>query len=268
MNGIALITGGGAGIGREMAAVLAAKGHGVVLVGRNAARLEETAEAIRTQHGVKAWTFASDLGTPGAARSLYQRTREAGIDVELLVNNAGVGVYGEHTQLDGAEVDSMLELNVTALTDLCMLYGADMRTRGHGRILNIASTAAYQPTPYFAAYGASKAYVLNFSEALAMEMAEHGVTVTCLSPGPTDTAFFSALDAEGISNSHFTKRESPRAVGELAVATMMAGTLSKIVGKKNAFLAWTGRFATRKMVARLARGMMRASPKRLPAPAH
>jgi short-subunit dehydrogenase len=265
MNGIALITGGGTGIGREMAVILGAQGHPLVLVGRNAARLEETADEIRVRHRVEVWTFASDLAKPGAAHEVYRQTCNAGIEVELLVNNAGVGIYGEHTQLDRAEVDSMLRLNITSLTDLCLLYGADMKRRGHGRILNIASTAAYQPTPFFAAYGASKAYVLNFSEALAMEMRDHGVTVSVLSPGPTDTGFFSAFDASGVSNAHLAARDSARSVAERGVSAMMRGKLSTIVGWMNFLRAWSARFATRKMVARIAHAFMRSKPLQLPA---
>ena len=262
--GTALITGASSGIGRELARLLAARNHPLVLVGRNQARLAEVADAIRADHGVAVWTLAVDLGRPDAAREVFELTTAKGIEIELLINNAGVGLYGDHADLPRERVDQMLQLNIGALCDLCLLYAAEMRQRRSGRILNVASTAAYQPTPFFAAYGASKAFVLNFSEALAMELAEHGVTVSCLSPGPTDTGFFGEIDAQGVHNGHFAKagRHDARAVAEIGLATMMAGDLSKIVGAKNYLRAWSARLAPRTMVARLSKGIMRSSQDR------
>lgn len=260
-KGVALITGASSGIGREMALLLAAEGHPLVLVGRNEARLEEVAAAVRTELGVGVHTVAADLAQPGAAQELFDRTKALGIQVELLVNNAGVGLYGEHADLSVSRITQMLQLNVATLCDLCLLYGAEMKERRSGRILNVASTAAYQPTPFFAAYGASKAFVLNFSEALAMELADHGVTVSCLSPGPTDTGFFGEMDAQGVENAHFAKsdRHNPREVAEIGVAMMMRGELSRIVGARNFLRAWSGRIVTRAMVARFAKGIMVSS---------
>jgi short-subunit dehydrogenase len=261
--GVALITGASSGIGRELAFLMAARRHPLVLVARNEARLADIADAIRAEHGVAVWTLAIDLARPGAARDVVAFTTAQKIEVELLVNNAGVGVYGEHADAEVERLDAMLQLNVTSVSDLCVLYGAEMKRRGSGRILNVASTAAYQPTPFFAAYGASKAFVLNFSEALAMELADHGVTVSCLSPGPTDTAFFGDVDARGIDNAHFARSERhvARDVAQIGLDMMMAGSLSKIVGARNYLRAWSGRFASRAMVARFSKGIMRSSPR-------
>jgi short-subunit dehydrogenase len=142
-----------------------------------------------------------------------------------------------------------------------MLYGAEMKARGSGRILNVASTAAYQPTPFFAAYGASKAFVLNFSEALAMELADHGVTVSCLSPGPTDTGFFAEIEARGVSSAHFDRaaRHDARTVAQIGLDMLDAGALSRIVGAKNKLRAFSARLAPRAVVARFAKNLMRAS---------
>ena len=256
-----LVTGASSGIGREMAFLLAAEGHPLVLVGRNEARLEEVAEAVRTELGVGVHTIAADLGQPNAAQELFDRTKALGIEVQLLVNNAGVGLYGEHAKLSASRVTQMLQLNVATLTELCLLYGAEMKERRSGRILNVSSTAAYQPTPFFAAYGASKTFVLNFSEALAMELSDYGVTVSCLSPGPTDTGFFGEMDAQGVDNAHFAKsdRHQPREVAEIGVAMMKRGELSRIVGAKNFIRAWSSRIVTRAMVARIAKGIMVSS---------
>jgi uncharacterized protein len=265
-NGVALITGASSGIGRELAFLMAARRHPLVLVARNGARLAEIAATLRAEHGVPVWTLAMDLARPGAAREVHAFTTSNRIEVELLVNNAGVGVYGEHADADAEPMGAMLQLNVTALSDLCVLYGAEMKRRRSGRILNVASTAAYQPTPFFAAYGASKAFVLNFSEALAMEMADHGVTVSCLSPGPTDTGFFSDIDARGVDSAHFARdaRDGAREVAQIGLDMMMSGSLSKIVGTRNYLRAWSGRFASRAMVARFSKGIMRSSQRTLP----
>lgn len=257
-TGVALVTGASSGIGRELAGLLAARKHPLVLVGRNQDRLEEVATALREEHQVPVWTFPIDLAGAGAAEEVFAYTEREGLEVELLVNNAGVGLYGDHADIAIDRLGQMLRLNIGALCDLCLLYGAQMRQRGAGRILNIASTAAYQPTPFFAAYGASKAFVLNFSEALAMELADHGVTVSCLSPGPTDTGFFGEMDAQGVHNAHFAKsdRHDARTVAQVGLDTMMSGGLSKIVGAKNYLRAFSGRLTSRRMVAKFAKGIM------------
>jgi short-subunit dehydrogenase len=261
--GTALITGASSGIGRELARLLAARKHPLVLVGRNHARLEEVAAELRAQNGVPVWTLALDLARPGAAAEVFAFTRDNGIEVDLLANNAGVGLYGEHANITLSRIDEMLQLNIGALCDLSQLYGTEMKRRRSGRILNVASTAAYQPTPFFAAYGASKAFVLNFSEALAMELGDHGVTVSCLSPGPTDTGFFGQIDAEvanaGAKVDHFARRDDARRVAELGLDMLMNGQLSKIVGTKNYWRAFASRLAPRACVARFAKGLMRAS---------
>lgn len=259
--GTALITGASSGIGREFARLLAARKHPLVLVGRNETRLREIAEALRAEHGVRVLTLSADLGQAGAAQRVFDFTEQNGVEVEILINNAGVGLYGEHADIAAERLDQMLQLNVGTLCDLCLLYGGAMKRRGSGRILNVASTAAYQPTPFFAAYGASKAFVLNFSEALAMELGEHGVTVSCLSPGPTDTGFFGEIDARGVRNAEFSKdgRHDARSVARVGIEALWAGRLSTIVGAKNNLRAWSLRFAPRAMVARISRGAMRSS---------
>jgi short-subunit dehydrogenase len=266
--GIALVTGASSGIGRELARLLAARQHPLVLVGRNQARLEQVAATIRAEHGVRVWTHVLDLGVAGAARQLVERTRADGLTIDILINNAGVGLYGEHADIPTERVDQMLQLNIATLSELCMLYGAEMKARGAGRILNVASTAAYQPTPFFAAYGASKAFVLNFSEALAMELADHGVTVSCLSPGPTDTGFFAEIEARGVSSAHFDRaaRHDARTVAQIGLDMLDAGALSRIVGAKNKLRAFSARLAPRAVVARIAKNLMRASAAGHPAP--
>lgn len=264
-KGVALVTGASMGIGRELALLLAARKHPLVLVARSGDKLAELAAEIREAHGVEVWTLAVDLALPGSARHVFDFTRASGVEVELLVNNAGVGIYGDHAELAPERVASMLQLNVTTLAELCNLYGERMKLRGSGRILNVASTAAYQPTPWMAAYGASKTFVLHFSEALAMELADHGVTVSCISPGPTDTGFFGEFDASGAQSDHFAVRDDVKTVASISLETMMSGELSRIVGAKNFIRALGSRLVSRAMTARIAKSVMRTTQAGTPA---
>lgn len=261
-QGVALITGASSGIGLEMARLLAGRGYDLLIVSRNAARLADLAASLENESGVAAHSFAIDLAKAGSARRVFDASKERGLEIDVLINNAGVGLFGEHLSVDLEASQEMLQLNIVSLCELCSLYGQDMRVRGKGRILNIASTAAYQPTPYFAAYGASKSFVLNFSEALAKELEDEGVTVSCLSPGPTATGFFNAMDERGIQNGHFDKggRHDARRVAEIGIDLMLAGKLSKIVGTVNTLRSFSGRLAPRAVVASISKRLM--EPKR------
>jgi len=254
----ALVTGASNGIGLEMARLLAALEYDLVLVSRNTGKLSQVADTLRKNHQVNVQVCAADLSEPGSAVRVFEFVAGQGLEVDVLINNAGVGLYGEHLELDLSDLDRMIQLNITSLIDLCLLFGQRMKSRGQGRILNISSTAAYQPAPYFAAYGASKSFVLNFSEAFAKELEDYGVTVSCLSPGPTDTSFFARVDALGIQNGHFDKgdRVDARTVAAIGIKMMMAGRISKIVGVKNYLRAWSGRLASRAMVARVSKNLL------------
>lgn len=262
MKTFSIVTGASNGIGFEMAKRLAGMSHDLILVSRDETKLQKAAAAIQEAHPtVVIHTVAVDLAVPGAARRVFETTQRLGAEVDVLINNAGVGLYGDHVELDLEALARMIQLNVTSLAELSALYGEQMKARGRGRILNVASTAAYQPTPYFAAYGASKAFVLNFSEALAKELEDFGVTVSCLSPGPTDTAFFGDMDRHGVSNDHFEKaaRDTAESVARIGIAALFSGKLSRIVGTKNFWRAWSARLAPRATVANIAKGLMRAS---------
>ncbi|MFN7864757.1 MAG: SDR family NAD(P)-dependent oxidoreductase [Curvibacter sp.] len=256
-----LITGASGGIGREIAGLLAARGHRLVLVSRDGDRLQQAAEALRRDHGVDVHIHPIDLSAAGAAQRLHDHVRRAGLQVDMLVNNAGLGVVEEqHVAIDPQRLQQMLQLNVVTLAELCHRFGAEMKHRRSGRILNIASSAAYQPTPYLAAYGASKSFVLNFSEALAKELEDYGVSVSCLSPGPTDTAFFDAVDPRRIAGGHHfgkAKRADPRAVAQAGVDLMLAGALSQVVGLGHRALVFVNRFAPRALVAAVSKRLLR-----------
>jgi len=243
-----------------MARLLAVRGHRLVLASRNAAKLEDLAATLRRDHGCEVLTYAIDLSAAGAAQRMFEYTRGERLCIDVLVNNAGVGMIDEHVALDAARLHHMLQLNVVAVAELCHRYGGEMMRRRSGAILNIASTAAYQPTPYCAAYGASKAFVLNFSEALAKELEDFGVRVSCLCPGPTDTAFFDAVDPGRIAGRHHFGKAGRAAAGTVAragLALLFDGGLSRVVGWGNRALVFTNRCAPRSVVAALSKKLLR-----------
>jgi uncharacterized protein len=183
-----IVTGASEGIGAELARVFAAKGHEVVLVARRRDRLEALSAEIAASGARQPLVVALDLCDAGAAAALEQALREAGLAVEILVNNAGFGLIGPSIGLGAAEQLAMVDLNVRALTELTLRFQRDIAA-ARGAVLNVASIAAFMPGPNFAVYYATKAYVRSFSEALAQEMAPLGVKVSCLCPGPVETGF-------------------------------------------------------------------------------
>src|SRR6266446_5779728 len=189
MKETALITGASSGIGLELARLFARDGHDLVLVARGAAKLEQLAAELRGQHNVVVRPLAKDLSQPAAPQEVVAELQAASVNVTVLVNNAGFGSYGFFHETDLANDLQMIQVNVTALTALTKLFLKDMTLARRGRILNVASTAAFQPGPLMAVYYATKAYVLSFSEGIANELKGSGVTVTCLCPGPTTTGF-------------------------------------------------------------------------------
>lgn len=189
----ALITGASSGIGAEFAAQLAARGNDLVLVARSADRLHEIAGELSARHGVRADVIVQDLAEPDAARRVHARVRDLGRRVDLLVNNAGFGTCGRFEEIDAARDHDQLMVNVVALVDLTHALLPAMAAHGAGAVVNVASTAAFQPSPYFAVYSAAKTFVLNFSLALRQEYRGRGVRVLALCPGPVDTGFFDVM---------------------------------------------------------------------------
>ena len=185
----ALVTGASSGIGYELARVLAEEGHDVALVARSADRLADIAGGFEREFGIRALSVPEDLADPAAPGRLIDRLRGAGFRVDVLVNNAGFGTMGRFWRSEPAAQVDMVQVNVAAVTHLTRLCLEEMVERGEGRILNVASTAAFQPGPYMSVYFATKAFVLSFSEAVAEELRGTGVTVTALCPGPTATGF-------------------------------------------------------------------------------
>lgn len=185
----ALITGASSGIGLDFARLFAEGGYDVVLVARTESKLKALADELSTTHGVRALAVAADLADPAAPGRLMERLKAEGVQVDVLVNNAGYAGYGAFAETDTRMELDMIQVNIGALTALTKAVLPGMLARKSGRILNVASTAAFQPGPLMAVYYATKAYVLSFSEALANETQGTGVTITCLCPGPTKTGF-------------------------------------------------------------------------------
>jgi short-subunit dehydrogenase len=194
----ALITGASSGIGYELAKLFAKDQTDLVLVARSREKLEEFASDLQQKHSITARVFAIDLSQASAPAEVFSFTEKQAINVDYLINNAGFGVRDGFASTDINQILEMIQLNIAALTHLTKLYLPNMLNQKSGKILNVASTAAFQPGPWMAVYYATKAYVLSFSEALANELAKTGVTVTTLCPGPTPTGFQKRAGAQNI----------------------------------------------------------------------
>lgn len=251
----ALVTGPSGGIGEELAKLLAEKGNDLVLVSRNAERLRTLAADLSAKHSVRIEALPLDLSTAGAANDVVSFLKGKEIEPDVLINNAGSGTFGLFAETDPAAGLAQIQLNVIALTHLTRLLLPGMLVRGRGRILNVASTAAFQPGPLMAVYYATKAYVLSFSEALANELKGSGVTVTCLCPGPTRTEF---MDRAGIGTGGILQKKGvvmePAAVALRGYKGMMKGRRLVIPGFMNKLLAHATRFGSRALNAKIVRG--------------
>src|SRR4030081_868746 len=253
----ALITGASFGIGLELARIFAREGYNLVLVARSGDKLRQLASELEKAHGARSLILAVDLTEPGAPAYVLDQTTRADILVDALVNNAGFGQYGLFAENDLEECLRQIQLNVTTLTHLTRLYLPAMIERAKtkletGRILNVASTAAFQPGPLMAVYFATKAYFLHFSEALANELDGTGVTGTCVCPGATATEFHKRANATGMNLLKFGAMDA-RTVAEDGYRALMAEKPVVISGFKNWLLAQSVRFSPRRLVTAIAR---------------
>src|SRR6516225_9551037 len=231
----ALITGASSGIGAAFARALAAQGTHLILVARSEAKLR-------------------DLATDLAAQQVFAATQQRGLTVDLLINNAGFATYGAFDRLDAEREQQEVLLNVAAVVDLTHRFLPAMLARGSGAIINVASTSAFQPTPYMAVYGASKAFVLSFSEALWAEYRSKGIRVLALCPGRTRTDFFKVV---GTEEAGLVARETPEKVVRVALRGLERGRPSVISGSQNWLMANAVRFAPRALVARMGERLIR-----------
>jgi short-subunit dehydrogenase len=249
----ALITGASTGIGREYAYLCAQEGYDVVLVARSESKLLALAADIHEKTGRQAYVFARDLSKPTAPAELYGDVTCTKIQVEVLINNAGFGLRGKFWELSANEQMEMVQLNMNAVTMLSRLFLPDMISHKRGLILNVASTAAFQPGPLMAVYYATKSYVVSLSEALHNEAREFGVSVTCLCPGPTATDFDTRAK---ITNTKMFKAGNimdARTVAQIGWRALKAGKPLVIPGRKNAAMAFLARFVPMHVSAGLAR---------------
>jgi uncharacterized protein len=248
----ALITGASMGIGEEFARQLAQKGYDLILVARSEDKLQAIAADLMSRCGIKAQTITADLTMPQASLNVFKQIQAEGIAIDLLVNNAGFGDYGEFSQSDGPKQTSMMQLNIQALVDLTHLVLPTMLGRNSGNIINVASIAAFQSMPYLSVYAATKAFVLSFSTALWAETKDRGVHVQCLCPGATesnfdvvsglDSAFSNSKNAPKIATASSVVQESLNALDRKQVVVVTSGPTNRII-------AGLGKMLPQEMVA-------------------
>ena len=247
-----LITGASGGIGYELAKLFARDRYNLVLVARSAEKLGQVASELES-YGVTVKTIALDLTSPPAPRFLFDQLQSEGITVDILINNAGYGAFGDFAQMPEQEILGQLDLNIRALTELTRLFLPPMLARRSGRVMNVASTAGFQPGPLMAVYYATKAYVILFSEAIANELRDLGVTVTCFCPGATHTGFAARA---GNDKSRLFKKlgaTSAERVARDGYRAVMEGRTLAISGRHNWLVAQSTRFVPRNMVTAISR---------------
>lgn len=242
----ALITGASSGIGAEFARRLAAHGMHLVLTARRKELLEKLADELHTRHGTKTEIIIGDLTDPAEPQRLCDAISAKGIQIELLINNAGFGWVSTVDEAEVSRMKQLVQLNIASVTELTFLLLPAMLLRGHGGIINVSSVAAFQPVAYMPVYAASKAFVLHFSEALWAECRDRGVTVTALCPGTTQTDFFDVANVPGWLKKH--EFSTPEQVVKSALKALERRKQIAIPGWRNRLIAFSVRMARRKMV--------------------
>jgi short-subunit dehydrogenase len=249
----ALITGASGGIGLEFTKIFARVGYDLVLVARNEDKLQKVKAELEKRRGVSVRVIPKDLADPSAPDEIYNALEQSGVQVDVLVNNAGYALFNPFVERDAKETLDMLQVNIMALTHLTRLFLPGMIERGIGRVLNMGSTAAFVPGPLMAAYYASKAYVLSFSEAIADELRGTGVTVTVLCPGATETGFQKRADMENSRLVQGRRIMDPTSVARAGYKAMMQGKAVEVPGLGNKAVPFFVRLAPRRLVPGLVR---------------
>ena len=232
----ALVTGASSGIGKEIACALAKMGFNVVLVARSVDMLKAVSEEIKNAYGTNCYIINADLSISGAAEDVFNRVKALGVQIDVLVNNAGFGKFGDFYKFSLDAYKKMIYLNVLTLTELTYLFGKEMVKNKRGWILNISSTAAFQPVPNFAVYAATKAYVKSFSNALYYQMREKGVVVSTLCPGPTKTNFGKTAETIGTHMFNPAGLMDPGTLSEIAIRGLFDRKVCVIPGFLNNIL--------------------------------
>ncbi len=250
----ALVTGASAGIGKALAAELAAGGTNLILTARRRDRLAELAKQFQAKHKISAEIFEADLANPSAPNEIFQFTKEKGIAVDLLINNAGFGQYGELSSVEPQRLLDMVQVNCTAVLHLTRLFLPDMIARRRGDVLIVASTVAFQAVPYISTYAATKVFDLFLAEGLAEEMKPNGIRVCALCPGATESEFH---DAAGHPAHARRRSETAEKVAKTGLRALAAGKSYVISGLGNYFGAHGQRLVPRRLVTRIAASMFR-----------
>lgn len=261
----ALVTGASGGIGEVFARELAARGMNLVLVARSEGKLRGLAEELSRNHGVKVHVQPTDLSRPGAAAALHAACKAQSLAVDLLLNNAGFGTFGQFETIAAERETELIQVNVTALVEMCHAFIPDMLARGPGvAVVNVASSAGFQPTPYFATYGASKAFVLSFSEALWAEYRGRGLHVLAVCPGATRTGFFDASQSEELKQHSFfnSLMMTSEEVVKQSLRALERGKHYIINGWMNYLMAHSARTSPRFMVALVSKFFMKPPQKK------
>ncbi|MCC6371271.1 MAG: SDR family oxidoreductase [Bacteroidia bacterium] len=256
MKNTALITGASNGIGLELARVHASKGGNLVLVARSIDKLNALKTELETTYKISVYTIGKDLSRKNAAQEVFDELAKKNITVEYLMNNAGFGDYGMFYETDWNKEEQMINLNVTALVHFTKLFVKSMAANGKGKILNVASTASFQPGPGMAVYFATKAFVLSFSDAINNELSDKGVTVTALCPGATASGFQEAAAMQGSKLFEGKKLPTSKEVAEYGYAAMLKGKAVAIHGFMNMLIATSVRFSPRPIVLKITRKLM------------
>jgi hypothetical protein len=246
---VALVTGASSGIGEALAAALAARGMHVLLVARSTQRLEVLAQGLR-RDGAMASVLPADLSRAGAAARLHAHVRTLGLEIDVLVNNAGFGFYGPFESESPEHLADQIQVNVVALAELTRLFVPSLLAR-RGAVLNLASTVAFQPAPFMSVYGATKSFVLSFSEALWAEYRTRGLHVAAVCPGPVETPFIDAMGGAVRSTPVFSAPLTVDAVVRSCLVALDARKPTSVVGWRNRMLAQSARLAPRALLARL-----------------
>ncbi|MBE9007915.1 SDR family oxidoreductase [Fortiea sp. LEGE XX443] len=251
----ALITGASGGIGYEFVKLFAQDGYNLVLVARSEQKLNQIADELKRKFGIEVKVIAQDLANPAAPEEIFSELQQASIKIDVLINNAGFAIYGLFHETDLTAELQMLQVNVMCLTHLTKLFLEDMLKQGYGKILNLASTAAFQPGPLMAVYYASKAYVLSFSEAIANELEGTGVSVTALCPGPTESGFQKRAAMEDSKLVSGQKIMDAETVAKIGYDALFDNKPVVVPGLKNKLLTETVRFTPRRLVTKIVRSM-------------
>jgi short-subunit dehydrogenase len=257
-NKTVLVTGASSGIGLAIAKALSKRGANLILTARSENKLNEVAESLR-KTGSKAYVFVGDLSIPNAGETLYNTITQAGLSVDLLINNAGYGRWGKFTDFEREDYAKMIQLNITSLTDLCHLFIPDMVKKGSGGIINVGSIASFSPVPYGNVYSSSKAYVLNFTEALRYEYQNKGIQIMALCPGGTKSNFSTVasensekITAKVNQMEASSSMLSAETVANECLDAFLKNKMYVVTGRSNKIMTALGRHLPRKMMLNIA----------------